>query len=37
MFGMSLKETGIKRYPIRVRQRVLQYAVTIVLKEYDPR
>ncbi|XP_046420988.1 sterol regulatory element-binding protein cleavage-activating protein isoform X1 [Neodiprion fabricii] len=37
MFGMSLKETGIKRYPIRVRQRVIQYAVTIVLKEHDPR
>lgn len=37
VFGMSLKETGVKRYPVRVRQRVLQYAVTIFLKEYDPR
>ncbi|XP_014205675.1 sterol regulatory element-binding protein cleavage-activating protein [Copidosoma floridanum] len=36
LFGMSLKETGVKRYPLRVRQRVLQYAVTIFLKEYDP-
>ncbi|XP_066601673.1 sterol regulatory element-binding protein cleavage-activating protein isoform X2 [Prorops nasuta] len=36
MFGMSLKETGVKRYPIRVRQRILQYAVTIFLKDYDP-
>ncbi|XP_076236809.1 SREBP cleavage activating protein isoform X2 [Calliopsis andreniformis] len=36
MFGMNLKETGIKRYPIRLRQRVLQYAVTIYLKDYDP-
>ncbi|XP_012252105.2 sterol regulatory element-binding protein cleavage-activating protein isoform X2 [Athalia rosae] len=36
MFGMSLKETGIKRYPIRVRQRILQFAVTIVFKEYEP-
>ncbi|XP_076756300.1 SREBP cleavage activating protein [Xylocopa sonorina] len=36
MFGMNLKETGIKRYPIRLRQRILQYAVTIYLKEYDP-
>ncbi|EFN85276.1 sterol regulatory element-binding protein cleavage-activating protein [Harpegnathos saltator] len=35
MFGMNLKETGVKRYPIRIRQRVLQYAVTIYLKEYD--
>ncbi|KAK0079274.1 hypothetical protein PV325_001450 [Microctonus aethiopoides] len=37
VFGMNLKETGIKRYPMRVRQRILQYAVTIFLKEYDPR
>ncbi|KOX73423.1 Sterol regulatory element-binding protein cleavage-activating protein [Melipona quadrifasciata] len=36
MFGMNLKETGIKRYPIRLRQRILQYAVTIYLKDYDP-
>lgn len=35
MFGMNLKETGIKRHPVRVRQRILQYAVTIYLKEYD--
>lgn len=35
MFGMSLKETGMKRSPFRNRQRVLQYAVTIFLKEYD--
>ncbi|KAK2584484.1 hypothetical protein KPH14_006859 [Odynerus spinipes] len=35
MFGMNLKETGIKRFPVRVRQRILQYAVTIYLKEYD--
>ncbi|XP_076652872.1 SREBP cleavage activating protein [Halictus rubicundus] len=35
MFGMNLKETGIKRYPIRLRQRILQYAVTIFLREYD--
>lgn len=35
LFGMSLKETGIKRHPIRVRQRVLQYAVTVFLKEND--
>ncbi|KAJ8666955.1 hypothetical protein QAD02_008617 [Eretmocerus hayati] len=36
LFGMSLKETGVKRHPLRVRQRILQYAVTIFLKEYDP-
>ena len=36
LFGMSLKETGVKRHPLRVRQRILQYAVTIFFKEYDP-
>ncbi|OXU21849.1 hypothetical protein TSAR_009631 [Trichomalopsis sarcophagae] len=36
LFGMNLKETGVKRYPLRVRQRILQYAVTMFLKEYDP-
>jgi len=35
MFGMNLKETGVKRHPVRVCQRILQYAVTIYLKEYD--
>ncbi|XP_057319656.1 sterol regulatory element-binding protein cleavage-activating protein [Microplitis mediator] len=37
VFGMNLKETGVRRYPVRVRQRILQYAVTIFLKEYNPR
>lgn len=36
LFGMNMKDTGIKRYPLRTRQRVLQFAVTIVFKEYDP-
>ncbi|GLH11360.1 F-box/WD repeat-containing protein 7 [Gryllus bimaculatus] len=35
LFGMNMKDTGIKRYPLRTRQRVLQFAVTIVFKEYD--
>ncbi|KAJ9574024.1 hypothetical protein L9F63_008550, partial [Diploptera punctata] len=35
LFGMHLKDTGIKRYPLRTRQRVLQYAVTLVLQEHD--
>ncbi|XP_063231759.1 sterol regulatory element-binding protein cleavage-activating protein [Bacillus rossius redtenbacheri] len=36
LFGFNMKETGIKRYPLRTRQRILQYAVTLILKEYDP-
>lgn len=36
MFGMNLKETGMKRHPLRVRSRVIQYAVTLFLKKYDP-
>ncbi|XP_028042976.1 sterol regulatory element-binding protein cleavage-activating protein [Bombyx mandarina] len=28
-FGMQMRDTGIKRYPLRARPRVLQYAVTI--------
>nr|CAD7427831.1 unnamed protein product [Timema monikensis] len=35
LFGLNMKETGIKRYPLSTRQRILQYAVTIFLKEYD--
>ncbi|KAF4532599.1 hypothetical protein B566_EDAN013377 [Ephemera danica] len=36
LFGMNLKDTGIKRYPLRSRQRLLQYSITIVLQHYDP-
>ncbi|GLV41628.1 SREBP cleavage activating protein [Carabus blaptoides fortunei] len=35
LFGMNMKETGIKRYPLRIRQRILQYAITMVFKQYD--
>lgn len=35
LFGMQLPDTGIKRYPLRNRQRILQYAVTLFLGEYD--
>lgn len=34
-FGLSLKDTGIKRYPLRTRQRTLQYAVTLILQKND--
>ncbi|KAG8228658.1 hypothetical protein J437_LFUL008309 [Ladona fulva] len=36
LFGMNMKDTGIKRYPLRTRQRTVQYAVTLILKVYDP-
>jgi hypothetical protein len=36
LFGMNMKDTGIKRYPLRTRQRLLQYAITLVLHHYDP-
>ncbi|CAK1554173.1 unnamed protein product [Leptosia nina] len=36
-FGMHLRDTGIKRYPLRARPRVLQYAVTIFYKHVDHR
>ncbi|XP_044750724.1 sterol regulatory element-binding protein cleavage-activating protein isoform X2 [Coccinella septempunctata] len=34
-FGMHMVDTGIKRYPFRNRQRIIQFAVTLFLKEYD--
>lgn len=37
LFGMHMKDTGIKRYPLRTRRRVLQYAITLVLQRHDPR
>ncbi|CAK1588368.1 unnamed protein product [Parnassius mnemosyne] len=36
-FGMHLRDTGIKRYPLRARPRVLQYAVTIFYQEANER
>ncbi|KAF5297711.1 hypothetical protein FQA39_LY12042 [Lamprigera yunnana] len=35
LFGMHLSDTGMKRYPLRNRQRILQYAITLFLKEND--
>lgn len=35
LLGMQLRDTGIKRYPIRVRPRIIQYAITIVLRQND--
>lgn len=36
LFGMPLKDTGLKRYPMRVRPRTLQFALTLILNEYNP-
>lgn len=35
LFGMTLKEAGFKRYPLRNRQRILQFAVTVVFSHLD--
>ncbi|TRY79121.1 hypothetical protein TCAL_05977 [Tigriopus californicus] len=35
MFGMRQRDTGLTQYPMRNRQRVLTYAVTLALKNYD--
>lgn len=36
LFGMQLRDSGIKRYPIRIRPRIIQYAITLVLEKNDP-
>ncbi|XP_049885898.1 sterol regulatory element-binding protein cleavage-activating protein [Pectinophora gossypiella] len=36
-FGMQLRDSGVKRYPLRSRPRVLQYAVTIFYRQADQR
>uniref|UniRef100_A0A1B6CPD3 Sterol regulatory element-binding protein cleavage-activating protein n=1 Tax=Clastoptera arizonana TaxID=38151 RepID=A0A1B6CPD3_9HEMI len=35
LFGINLKDSGIKRYPVRKRQRIIQFAVTVVLEKID--
>jgi len=36
LLGMNVKETGLKRYPFRSRQRIVSYAVTIIFQRFDP-
>lgn len=36
LFGMLLQDSGVKRYPIRVRPRIIQYAITLMLTKNDP-
>lgn len=37
LLGMKIRDSGIKRYPLRSRTRVIQFAVTLVLKENNER
>lgn len=37
LLGMKIKDSGIKRYPLRARTRIIQFAVTLVLKENNER
>lgn len=32
---MQLKNSGVKRYPVRTRQRLIQYAITLFYKKYE--
>lgn len=34
VFGMQMKDTGIKRYPYRARTRTIQYAITLVFSQF---
>jgi hypothetical protein len=36
MFGLRQRDTGITKYPVRNRQRVITYAVTIAFVRYNP-
>lgn len=35
LFGVPMFASGMKRYPVQNRPRIIQYAVTLVLKEYE--
>lgn len=35
LFGLPMQDTGFKRYPLRSRSRVIQYAITLILKQND--
>ena len=36
VFGLQQRDTGITKYPVRNRQRVITYAVTIAFAKYNP-
>ncbi|ALC41168.1 SCAP [Drosophila busckii] len=35
LFGLPMQDTGFKRYPLRARSRIIQYALTLVLTKND--
>lgn len=35
LFGVPMFASGMKRYPVQNRPRIIQYAVTLILKEFD--
>jgi hypothetical protein len=37
VFGLRRRATGLTKYPVRNRQRVITFAVTIAMKRHDPR
>ena len=36
LFGLRQRDTGLTKYPVRNRQRVITYAITVALQKYDP-
>lgn len=34
-FGISLRDSGIKKYPVKTRSRVITYALTLILNSYS--
>ncbi|TDG49175.1 hypothetical protein AWZ03_004475 [Drosophila navojoa] len=36
LFGLPMQDTGFKRYPLRARSRIIQYALTLILNKNDP-
>ncbi|XP_023324574.1 sterol regulatory element-binding protein cleavage-activating protein [Eurytemora carolleeae] len=36
MFGLRQRDTGLTKYPVRNRQRIITYSVTLVLRQHKP-
>jgi len=36
MFGLRQRDTGLTKYPVRNRQRIITYSVTVVLRQHKP-
>lgn len=35
LFGLPMQDTGFKRYPLRARSRIIQFALTLMIKQND--